>query len=295
MTSRLSNSTLRRRRAARRWIDRLRSGALLVALFAGCGGPAPTVGATPEVKVTHEQLPEALSAGAPLPEGVLHLVADELDLRSVRLDAPAWAVLERVDVSRAQAVRLGPPSIRAEDVDRLCRMPGLAAVTELSLDSGVDMSDEAGRFGDAGAKRVAACPSLRGVVTLRLSNGTIGDRGLAALAAVDWPRLTTLDLAVNDIGPAGVAALVESPLGGRLERLHLERNPIGDAGALALIGSGLLSRAEVSFGHRDLSDAVADALLRLDQLRSLSLDGALFSDEALDRLRAKFGDRVTLP
>lgn len=281
----------------RGWTDRARSTALLLGLLAGCGANAPAVDSTPapEVKVTHEQLRTALDDGTPLPDGMLRLDADELDLRSMRLDAQAWAGLERVDLSRVRAVRLGPPSIRAEDVDRLCRMPGLASITELSIDSGIDMGEGAEHFGDAGAERVAACPALRGLETLRLSNGTVGDRGLIALAAVDWRRLTTLDLTINDIGPVGVAALVESPLIGRLERLNLERNPIGDAGALALINSGLLARAAVAFGHRDLSDAVADALLRLDRLQGLSLDGVFFTDEAFERLRAKFGDRVTLP
>lgn len=287
---------MNRRRVMRGWADRARSAALLVVL-AGCGGPAPSTDATwaPEVEVTHEQLSEALAAGAPLPGGVLLLDADELNLRSARLDPQAWTVLERVDASRVRVVRLGPPSIHAEDVDRLCQMPGLASVEELSIDSGVDMGDEAERFGDAGAERVAACPALRNLSTLRLSNGTIGDRGLVAITAADWPRLTALDLAVNEIGPVGIAALVGSSLSGRLERLHLEQNPIGDAGALALINGGLLSRAEVTIGHRDLSDAVADALLRLDQLKGLSLDGVFFTDEAFDRLRARFGDRVTLP
>ncbi|MEZ4433254.1 MAG: hypothetical protein R3F65_12665 [bacterium] len=284
-------------RAMRRSSLRGWSIAVLVALVAGCGGSEPSVDATPSAgaTVTHERLRAALSGGAPPPAGALRLVADELDLRSVRLDARAWALLERVDARRVRAVRLGPPSIDAADVDRLCRMPGLEAVIELSIDSGIDMGDEAARFGDAGAERVAACPALRGLASLRLSNGVIGDRGVGALVAADWPRLTTLDLAVNDIGPVGVVTLVASPLAGRLERLRLERNPIGDAGAQALIDSGLLARAEVSFGDRALSEAVADALLRLDALRGLSLDGALFSDEAFARLRAKFGDRVTVP
>lgn len=283
----------------RGWTER--AGAPAFALLAlgfivGCGAASPTVPTSPpEVPVTHEQLRAAVEGAEPLPEGALRLDAEALDLRGVLLDPSAWSRLERVDLSRVRTVRLGPPAIRAEDVDRLCRMPGLAAVTELSIDAGIDMGDGAEAFGSDGAARVAACPALRGLHTLRLVNGTLDDRALTALAAADWPALTTLDLHVNDIGPAGVTALAQSPLAARLQRLDLERNPIGDAGALALIDSGLLGRATVAFGHAELSDAVAEAVLRLDRVHALSLDGAHFSDEAFERLRAKFGDRVELP
>src|SRR5262249_29804065 len=69
-----------------------------------------------------------------------------------------------------------------------------------------------------------------------------GDAGLAALAgSPGLPRLSTLDVSDNRIGPGGVAGLAASPLVARLETLVLRRNPVGPDGARALAASEPLS------------------------------------------------------
>lgn len=245
--------------------------------------------------ITSEALASALRGESPLPTSAVVRGSATVDLRSIRLDGEAWTKLARVEFDGVKTLILGPPAIRAADVDALCRIEGLDGLTELVIDSGIDMGDGAEAFGDDGAARVAACPALRGLQTLRMPNGTIGDAGLAAIAGAKWPALTTLDLDINEVGAKGVEVLLASPLASKLTTLRLERNALGDAGAVALIRSGLPSRGEVAIGERAFSDAVAGVVLQLDRIERLSIANTLFSDEVKAALVAKFGERVEFP
>lgn len=278
----------------RRSIERLVCWMAVAALL-GCGaGPSPEAEEERAV-ITSEALASALKGQSPLPTSALVQGSATVDLRSIRLDSGAWTQLAGVEFDGVTTLMLGPPAIRAADVDALCRIDGLDRVVELVIDSGIDMGDGAETFGDAGAARVAACPALRGLQTLRLPNGTIGDVGLAAIAGAEWPALTTLDMDINEVGVKGVEALVASPLAAKLTTLRLARNALGDAGALALIRSGLPGRAVVAIGERGFSDAVAGAVMKLDRVERLSIANTLFSEEIKAALVAKFGDRIEFP
>jgi uncharacterized protein (TIGR02996 family) len=97
---------------------------------------------------------------------------------------------------------------------------------------------------DADAVVLARLPSLRGLVWLNLSDNGIGSEGAAALAAVEWERLTRLDLGGNQIDASGAEALASSPSLARLTHLHLGGNPLGPDGALAIARSPHLGRLE---------------------------------------------------
>lgn len=247
------------------------------------------------VTMTAEQLRTALTEQTPLPDRVVLAGDDALDLTGVALRDADLDHLTRVDIGAMRTLRLGPAGITAADLDRLCAIPGLAAIETLVLDCGSDMGDGADHFGDAGAARLAACSALRSLEVLRLPMCLIGDDGLAALAAADWPALTALDLHGNEIGPRGVEALVASPVIGRLDALDLTGSPIGDAGVAALVKSGVLGRAVVALGHSTITDAAAESILSAPSVRSLVLDRADFSDDATARLTARFGAHISLP
>jgi uncharacterized protein (TIGR02996 family) len=95
------------------------------------------------------------------------------------------------------------------------------------------------------AKAVAAlasAPSLVHLVALDLAYNQIGDAGAAAIADSKWDRLTCLDLAGNGITGKGVKALVAWPGLANLAYLDLRGNPIGLAGAKALAGCDALKK-----------------------------------------------------
>lgn len=79
------------------------------------------------------------------------------------------------------------------------------------------------RIRSEGAEALANSPNLTGVAYLDLSRNGVGTRGVEALAAsVQGPGLRVLNLSGNeDIGVAGVRALLNSPLTDRLDLLDL--------------------------------------------------------------------------
>src|SRR5262249_23607818 len=89
-------------------------------------------------------------------------------------------------------------------------------------------------------KALAACPALRGLIWLKLSNA-VNDRGIQALTeATGWTRLAVLDLMSNLIGDKGAASLASWSGLAKVRHLHLYVNKIGPEGAQALAASPYL-------------------------------------------------------
>ena len=80
---------------------------------------------------------------------------------------------------------------------------------------------------------------------LHLQANRITAAGVAALQPVPAPEV--LDLRYNDIGAAGVEALLAAPFIGRLTRLNLYRADVGDTGAKLLAHAPQLPPALRSF------------------------------------------------
>ena len=112
---------------------------------------------------------------------------------------------------------------------------------------------------------------LRKVETLSLYDNKMGDRGIAALAALleegAVPKLERLYLHSNQISEAGVAALASALRGGALPScttIYLHSNQISDAGvaalASALRGGAMPSCKELHLFNNQISDAGFGAL-----------------------------------
>jgi len=99
------------------------------------------------------------------------------------------------------------------------------------------------RFGDAGVERLLRSPSFLKIDELTLASGISG-RGAQLLAGDPrLARLRSLGLFRNQIGPAGISALLEKPR--PWKRLLLGRNRLGEAGARALAGPTGVTQLEL--------------------------------------------------
>ncbi|OQR85816.1 hypothetical protein ACHHYP_11335 [Achlya hypogyna] len=169
----------------------------------------------------------------------------------------------------------------------------------------VDLSDNT--FGDEGATVLAAGLGLQAQLeVLNLRDASIGDDGFIAIAdalvANGVNGIRVLDVSGNDLTEASMAALgrlVKAlPL---LEELRIEENEIGSAGATTLARA--LHAASVGRHLRVFQSNtneiasvggayLAAALVAKPALGRVELDGNMFSDDAVAKLEAAFGDRL---
>jgi Ran GTPase-activating protein (RanGAP) involved in mRNA processing and transport len=143
------------------------------------------------------------------------------------------------------------------------------------------------------APLLAAHPQIRALV---LTDTCLGDAGVAAVAAAlrggAAPALERLELALNEVAPAGAAALAAA-LAGRpaLRALVLRENELECAGAVALAAAlrtlPALEALDLSANQlrRRGALAVARAVAALPALASLELDDNEISDAGVDALR----------
>jgi uncharacterized protein (TIGR02996 family) len=183
-----------------------------------------------------------------LPRGFL----DEVDMTAERFLKLADALFHEAPIQKAYL------SEAREHVVALAQLPYLARLTTLRLSGRVTESDPgemSGRMAEvtywdgvtaAGAQALAASPHLGRLTSLDLAHNEIGDAGAQALAASPHlARLTTLELGDNAITYAGARALAASPHLARLARLNLSGNAISHQGARALARSPHVARLSV--------------------------------------------------
>jgi uncharacterized protein (TIGR02996 family) len=158
-------------------------------------------------------------------------------------------------------------------------------------------------LGDAGVEALAQAEAWAGLQSLNLSSCDLDWQSGRHLAnRREWqqiefplPKLQQLILWGNRLGNEGIRRLTRGGWG-RLRSLDLRGNQIGDDGGEALAAWATLS----STRHLDLSDNQigprgANALARsqfLEQIESLSLWGNSLGQDALTRLRERFGSRL---
>ncbi|GAB7038579.1 MULTISPECIES: STM4015 family protein [Catenuloplanes] len=95
-------------------------------------------------------------------------------------------------------------------------------------------------------------------------------RPVLAEADSRWPRLTALGLRNSEMQDAIAAAVVESPLLGRLRVLDLSLGTLGDEGAESLLGAAPAHLEELDLHHHFMSPQVAQRLL--DALPGVRVD-----------------------
>lgn len=181
-----------------------------------------------------------------------------------------------------------------DGVCAIAESPFLAGLVEL------DLSGNA--VNDAGVRAIAKSGSLVRLQLLRLQQNLIGDGGVAALVRSDLLRRMLkrdprLDLRDNAIGAAGVAALAASPDLQHAERLDLRRNYLGDRGATLLaISANISGLRSLLLGRNQIGDvgalALAKALERNPNLRSLDISGNRLTRRGVEALRTAARDRV---
>jgi hypothetical protein len=186
------------------------------------------------------------------PAGFWSLEADLLALVVAVADPVGLPALMLAEQRCRDAAR---PRLQALAASPLRRPPfymhsTMILSTEYNL-AYVDVGDD-DDLGDAEVQTLAAAFAgghMAHVKGLRLSNKSIGDPGMQALAPAlhHLPRLEWLDISNNAIGEAGVAALARAAADGALRRLRvlfLDSSSLSEGEVRALAG-GALSALEV--------------------------------------------------
>jgi uncharacterized protein (TIGR02996 family) len=161
--------------------------------------------------------------------------------------------------------RLGLGRVRLGNAGLRALLWGTAhALGELDL-SGNGLDEEA-------ARRLAPAGLLGRLTELNLAENDLGPAGVTALAAAEAPNLRRLDLGHNNLGVEGVRALAGASFAAGLNELHLHWNVLGDEGAAVLAGSANLRRlTTLNLKANQLGDAAAAALAASPHLAHLTL------------------------
>jgi uncharacterized protein (TIGR02996 family) len=188
-------------------------------------------------------------------------------------------LLSSPNLTRLCALRLGGHDLSTTGVTLLSCSPLWAGLLELSLprnvidDVGVavlasscpprlarlDLSSNVFRLF---TPRIASVfKGLRHLCSLNLSDNQLQPRAVEALAALDWTRLTELNMDRTGLGDGGVKELVRGQRLASLTMLSLCDNEIETPGVLALVDSPYLGRLRcLRLGRNRISTGAAAAL-----------------------------------
>jgi uncharacterized protein (TIGR02996 family) len=245
-------------------------------------------------------------------------------LTSLGLDRTAlmWIGTERLAQSPHLAnlthLHLNGNNIGPEGVDALVQSPHLGRVTSLHL-AGNSIRDSGAKalagsphlkwlthldlgkngIGGPGWRTLLASPNLTHLRQLGMRENYVGIQALEALAAsTHITKLTHLDLRDNQLEPDCARLLAGARTLANLHTLLLQNNRLGDDGAAVLARSPHLGRlAVLSLDSNEIAKPGADALADatgLGRLQRLELRQATITDTERQRLRARYGRRVSL-
>jgi uncharacterized protein (TIGR02996 family) len=155
-------------------------------------------------------------------------------------------------------------------------------------------------IGAEGAELIAGSENFRNLAALDLVGCGIGSAGLASLAnSPHLSHLRVLNLQQNGLDTESASAIIASRRWRQLRRLGLYGNHLGDEGARVLaLGKNLERLAKLDLGLNRIGPLGAQALASspfLAKIGDLYLGGnRIGPSSALDVLRERFGDRVTV-
>lgn len=204
---------------------------------------------------------------------------EHLELESNQLRDEGAAVLSRLPMS-LRALRLGLNRISQPGLLALAQAPWSAGLVELDLENNAfafETVDPLARF--------------KGLERLGLAKNQLGDQGLGALLALDFPRLRALELGSNQI--SAVRGPMRFP--GSLTELDLKFNTIGPSG-VELLARGAPGLEALDLGYNDLLEQGGDAVVRArwTSMRSLVLRGCQLRDAGVTALSRCTSHLVTL-
>lgn len=185
---------------------------------------------------------------------------ETLDIGEAKLGADGGRAIAQSGL-KLRRLLLYKNEIGAEGAKALAESPSLAGLRELDLGNN--------KIGKEGAAAIAASPHLQGLEVLGLARCSIGKEGAASIAAA-FPRLRSLDLIGNGIGPEGVRAIALGKGLGSLRELILQQTRAGDEGVAHLLASPLAARlTSLNLRSNKLTDASAGAIASAAQLAGL--------------------------
>ena len=222
----------------------------------------------------------------------LHLSSTDYSDPAGPAFAPAYQ--EHGDGSCLQVLNLATNHLGPADLQILANSPALASVRELYL-SGCAYNTG---FRAEGYQTFATSRYVQQIEILSLGNTEPTLGGVQALAGGSFPKLRSLDLSDNGIGPKGIAQLVTAPWLHQLTNLSLQANPVKNSGLKHLLQARLPNLVALNLRETQLSDegllSLADAPIA-SQLQQLNLYGSTIEKKATgQRLQAVFGDRVSM-
>jgi uncharacterized protein (TIGR02996 family) len=153
-------------------------------------------------------------------------ISPSLCVELTKLTSKQIPALAKCPLGKVHSLYLKQFRLTDQDAAVLFASKQLAGVRELDL--------FANRFGPETGRAIAKSPCTALLRTLELANNELGDAGAAAILGASWPELRELDL-----GQSGITKLELAGRFPKLEELDLADNPIGDAGAAVLVASKL--------------------------------------------------------
>ena len=228
---------------------------------------ADTTAAKPELSAEQKAAiarMQAAGAGVELDEAGFPV---HIDLASERVFADEGLVRAALLFPNLKGLRLAVSSVPQATLAELASLTGLE---ELFLQDAA--TDDAGI-----TALLTAMPNLRRLTLRRLNNVT--DDGLAAIARAGNLDVVAL-IEMNQLTTAGLEPLARLPRLRSLDLRNCGRLTVEDFGRLA----DFKTMAEVKLGGPAVSDAVADIIICLPQVRSLTIEDAEISGAFLDKL-----------
>ncbi len=252
---------------------------------------SPHVGALRELELAFEGVDGS---------GVSALIESELARRLERLALDSDFFVERGEPLRS-AFRAPEPlgwralSLRGNRIEAslLATLAAQVALPRLEI---LELSDNP--VGAAFLSALGPWLDSKGVARLGLAKAQLGLEGARALADAGHfiPRLRSLSLDGNRLGPNAVKALAGAPVCRSIEHLGLGDNPVGDHGAELLAASAVLERlVSLDLTGCKVGERGLRALLESPHLRALRIldaysPGVTVADEGLRRaLEERFG------
>jgi len=203
----------------------------------------------------------------------------------------ATALAQSPHLAQLIGLDLAGNGIRDSGVKALASSPYLTRLTDLDLGKN--------GIGGPGWQALLSSPNFAYIRHLGMRENYVGVKAMEALAASPHLRhLTHLDLRDNHLESSCARILAGARNMASLHALLLQNNRLGDDGAAILAGAPNLGRlGMLGLDSNEICKAGADALADapgLGRLQMLELRKATISDTERQRLRTRYGDRVSL-